>query len=207
MYESYDTVLAQAQDEYIEKRSRFIGTICPVENEKDIQDFLAKQRTLHKDANHNCYAYILKDFGRMRYSDDGEPHGTAGMPILEVLKREGIVNVMVVVTRYFGGTLLGAGGLIRAYAHSAKIALDAAKRVKMCMCTLFMLECSYQMYERVQLLLQAHDVLILDTDFGADVTFQVRIRSDKVEGLSAELSELSNGQSEIAVMGEEFAPL
>lgn len=207
MREAYDTILERASDEFTEKRSRFIGTISPVSSEDDIQAFLAEQRALYADASHNCYAYILKDSARMRYSDDGEPHGTAGSPILEVIRREGIVDVMVVVTRYFGGTLLGAGGLIRAYSHTAKLALDAAKRVTMRNCTSFMLECPYHLYERARILLDTSGALILNTDFGSDVTFQARIRSDYMTTLAEEFSELSGGQTVIESIGEEFAPV
>jgi len=147
--ESYDTVISPEMAEFTEKKSRFIGAISPVADESVARAFIDERRNIHREANHNCYAYIIRDGNTLRYSDDGEPSGTAGLPILEVLRREGLWNVAVVVTRYFGGTLLGAGGLVRAYTHGAKIAVDAAKRVTMCPCTLFMLETDYPIYERV----------------------------------------------------------
>jgi uncharacterized YigZ family protein len=207
MRQSYDTVLADAGDEFTEKRSRFIGVICPVESEDLAQARIAQVRAAHRDASHNCFAYVLKDRSVMRYSDDGEPQGTAGVPILEVIKREQILNVLIVVTRYFGGTLLGAGGLIRAYTHTAKLAIDAATRVTMCLCGQFMLECPYPLYERMALLLADYGALVLDTAFGRDVTFSARMRADRIGSFSKALSELTNGQIAPEIIGEEFAPV
>lgn len=207
MPESYDTVAARAQDEFTERRSRFIGAVAPAENEEEARAFIADRRSLHRDAGHNCYAYVLREGGVLRYSDDGEPKGTAGLPILEVVRREGLFDVAVVVTRYFGGILLGAGGLTRAYAHGAKLAVDSAKRVTMCPCSLFMLETPYPFYERVQLLLQKHGAVILDTDFGAGVTFRARMRTGAAAGFQKELAELSGGALAPMEIGEEFAPI
>ena len=121
--QSYITVKGNDQDEFVEKRSRFIGYIKHVETEKEATDFIAEIRTKHWDATHNVYAYVLRENGTMRYSDDNEPQGTAGIPVLDVLKKSEVTDVVVVVTRYFGGVLLGGGGLVRAYSHSASIAL------------------------------------------------------------------------------------
>ena len=124
---SYKTLREENSAEFIINKSRFIGYGCPCETEEEALAFLARIRQKHKDATHNCYAYIIGlNSGIMRYSDDGEPGGTAGMPIIEVMKARGVVNCAVVVTRYFGGILLGAGGLVRAYAQGSKTALDAA---------------------------------------------------------------------------------
>ena len=121
----YFVPASDASAEFIERKSRFIGTIWKVETEEEALAHIKEMNEKHRDATHNVYAYIIKENNIMRYSDNGEPQGTAGMPTLEVLRREGITNVLCVVTRYFGGILLGAGGLVRAYAHSAKIALTA----------------------------------------------------------------------------------
>jgi uncharacterized YigZ family protein len=201
----YDTIKAQAEDSFIERKSRFIGAIRPVGSESEAQAFIAERRAELSDASHNCYAYIIRDNNILRYSDDGEPQGTAGLPILEVIRREGLWNIAVVVTRYFGGILLGAGGLIRAYSHAAKLAVDAAKRVTMCPCALFMLECPYPLYERVKLLLAEHGGVTLGVDFGADITFDIRIRSESLPPFAAALTELSNGTLEPVIVGEEFA--
>ena len=115
------------ESEYVEKRSRFLGHVRLVENEEEARAFIAEMKKKYYDARHNCWCYLLKD-GPERYSDDGEPQGTAGIPMLEVFRREGVTNLVCVVTRYFGGVLLGAGGLFRAYTKSAKDALDAAGR-------------------------------------------------------------------------------
>ncbi|MFQ9448390.1 MAG: IMPACT family protein [Christensenellales bacterium] len=129
---SYKTLREENSAEFIINKSRFIGYGCPCETEEEALAFLARIRQKHKDATHNCYAYIIGlNSGIMRYSDDGEPGGTAGMPIIEVMKARGVVNCAVVVTRYFGGILLGAGGLVRAYAQGSKTALDAAGVVVM----------------------------------------------------------------------------
>ena len=123
----YKTLRLSSSDEFVINKSRFIGYACPCETEEEALAFLNEIRTKHKDATHNCYAYVIgRNAGIMRYSDDGEPGGTAGMPIMEVLKAQGVVNCCVVVTRYFGGVLLGAGGLVRAYTSSVKLGLEAA---------------------------------------------------------------------------------
>lgn len=207
MADSYDTIAALAWDEFVEKRSRFIGAISPVTDEKEAQAFVTSKKAEHHSARHSCYAYTLREGGVLRYSDDGEPQGTAGMPMLEVIRREGLWDVAVVVTRYFGGILLGAGGLVRAYTQGAKLAVDAAKRVTMCPCTIFMLECPYPLYEQVQILLEQHGTVVLDTDFGSSVTFTARIRDELVEPLQLQLTELSGGQLELLVMGHEFAAI
>ena len=121
----YITLNQRAQDEFVERKSRFIGTATPVSTQEEAIAFIDEMRSKYWDATHNVYAYILRD-GTKRYSDDGEPQGTAGVPVLDVLQKEGLTDLCVVVTRYFGGILLGAGGLVRAYSHGAKIAVDAA---------------------------------------------------------------------------------
>ena len=124
---SYRTVRQAASDEFIVNKSLFIGHAAPCETEEAALQFLRKIRDEYRDATHNCYAYVIgENAGIMRYSDDGEPGGTAGLPMMEVLKQRGVVNCCVVVTRYFGGVLLGAGGLVRAYTKGCAIALDAA---------------------------------------------------------------------------------
>lgn len=190
--DGYFTVKEPAFDEFYEKKSRFIGEIRPIADVQTFAEFIAQKKSAHWDASHNCFAYILKD-GTQRYSDDGEPQGTAGMPILEVLRREGLKDAAVVVTRYFGGTLLGAGGLTRAYARAAKLAVDAAIRVEICRCIEFLLDIPYPLYEQVRLLLQDVFADTMDTDFGAGVVVKARIRAEGMDGLSAKLTELSSG--------------
>jgi uncharacterized YigZ family protein len=186
-------VAGAASAELVEKRSRFLGEIRPVSSEEEFAAFLAEKRTLYWDASHNCYAYVLKNGGVMRYSDDGEPGGTAGMPILEVLKREGLTDAAVIVTRYFGGTLLGTGGLVRAYTASAKLAVDAATRVEICRCVDFSIRAAYPLYDRLALLLADGGAEVLDTVYEADVTIRARIRAADLYRFTAQLTELSGG--------------
>lgn len=205
--QSYLTVEAHAQAEFIEKKSRFIGSICPVDTESHAIEFIEKIRAEHFKASHNCYAYVLRQNNILRYSDDGEPQGTAGIPMLEVLKRENILDAVVVVTRYFGGTLLGAGGLVRAYSHSAKIALNAAKIITMCECTDLALEIAYPQYEQILKLIEKYPAIVLDTSFADTVTLYVRIKADSYEGLRAELTEFSAGKIETLITGELFTQI
>lgn len=207
MREAYDTVRGPAQCEFVEKRSRFIGYITPVGTAGEAADFLASIRARHHDARHNCHAFTLYDGGILRYSDDGEPQGTAGMPILEVIRREGLWNVAVVVTRYFGGILLGAGGLTRAYAHAAKLAVDAAERVSMCPCTRILLEAPYPQYERVLQLLQKHGAVVMDSVFTQSVTLDARLKTQALAGFEADLTEFSGGSIEVLERAEEFAAI
>ena len=160
------------EDEFIEKKSRFIGRAWPVETEEEALAKIQEMKKQHYDATHNCWAYIIKD-GAVRFSDDGEPGGTAGMPMLQVLQREGLYNVVCVVTRYFGGILLGAGGLVRAYTKGAKIAVDAAGKSMKRGWTVLYVPCPYPFYERVRLEVAAFGGIIRQTDFGAEVELEL----------------------------------
>ena len=205
--QSYLTIAAEAQAEFIEKKSRFIGTIKPVTTEAEALELISSLRSTHWKASHNCYAYILREGNIQRYSDDGEPQGTAGVPMLEVLKREEMTDIVVVVTRYFGGTLLGAGGLVRAYSHSAKIALDAAKIIRMCQCVEFALELPYPQYESVSRMLEPYPMQLLDTGFADNVTLYVRMREDAYPAFNEKLTEFSAGRLEPVVTGELFTSI
>ena len=166
----YRTIAQAAQDEFVEKRSRFIGYARPVQTEEEAQAFIAEMKSRHWDATHNVYAYILREGNIQRYSDDGEPQGTAGIPTLDVLQKSHVTDVAVVVTRYFGGILLGGGGLVRAYSHGASIALKAAGIITMKECSLLMLSCDYSRYGRVSSLIPECGGIIDDTDFAVDVS-------------------------------------
>ncbi len=184
-----------ASAEFIERRSRFIGHIFCTETEEQALVRLKEMREQYWDATHNVYAYIIQD-GPIRFSDDGEPGGTAGMPVLQVLQREGVSNVTCVVTRYFGGILLGAGGLVRAYAHSAKIGLDAAGRSIKRIWTKLYLPCPYSWYERIRLELAAFGGVIENTDFGADVGFDLLLPEARVQPFLDRVFDLSAGTIE-----------
>lgn len=181
-----------ADAEFIERRSRFIGHIFLTETEEDALARLKQMRETYWDATHNVYAYIIRD-GATRFSDDGEPGGTAGMPVLQVLQREGMFNVTCVVTRYFGGILLGAGGLVRAYAHSAKIALEAAGKSIKRVWTKIYLPCPYSWYERIKLEVAAFGGVVEGTDFGADVSFDLLLPEQQVQPFLARVTDLSAG--------------
>ena len=194
---SYKTPAAPAEAEFIEKKSRFIGYISPAVNEQQAIDFINKIRALHRKATHNCYAYILRNNNISRHSDDGEPSGTAGVPIYEVLKKEGLTDVCCVVTRYFGGVLLGAGGLVRAYSKGAKIAVDAAKIMDMSMAQRLSFTLDYGLYGKIGALLSAYDFRSGGEDFAADVTITGVLRQEKAEPFKEELIDLCNGRVKV----------
>ena len=203
----YRTLRQFASDEFIINKSRFIGYAAPCETEAEALAFLQSIRTKHKDATHNCYAYIIgQNAGIMRYSDDGEPGGTAGLPMMEVLKHQGVVNCCCVVTRYFGGVLLGAGGLTRAYAKSAKDALDAAGKARMRLWSAVTVDCPYPMLERLKLLAAAHGGTVEGTDFGAAVSVRILLPQENAAGFDAALTELSAGTMTARRGGERFLP-
>ena len=192
-----------ADAEFVEKRSRFIGHIFHTETEEEALACLKKMREKYWDATHNVYAYIIKD-GATRFSDDGEPGGTAGMPVLQVLQREGIFNVTCVVTRYFGGILLGAGGLVRAYAHSAKIALDAAGRSMKRVWTGVYLPCPYSWFERIKIEIAAFGGIIQKSDFGMDVEFELLLPEAQVQPFLARVFDISAGTIEGMILENEY---
>ena len=191
------------EDEFYEKKSHFIGRIWPVETEEAALEKIQQMKKQHYDATHNCWAYIIRD-GAVRYSDDGEPGGTAGMPMLQVLQREGLYNCVCVVTRYFGGILLGAGGLVRAYTKGAKIAVDAAgksmKRVWSCL----YVPCPYTFYERVKLEVAAWGGIIRDTQFGAEVELEILVPEASAEPFLAKLIDMSAANVEGMETGKEY---
>ena len=191
--------------QFIERRSRFIGHIFLTETEEEALARLKQMREQYWDATHNVYAYIIRD-GATRFSDDGEPGGTAGMPVLQVLQREELYNVTCVVTRYFGGVLLGAGGLTRAYAKSAKDALDEAGKARMRLWSAVTVDCPYPMLERLKLLAAAHGGTVEGTDFGAAVSVRILLPQENAAGFDAALTELSAGTMTARREGERFLP-
>ncbi len=190
--------------EYIEKKSRFIGAVYPCETEAEALSWIKKTCEEHREARHNVYAYIIKENNIMRYSDNGEPQGTAGMPTLEVLRREGIENVVCITTRYFGGILLGAGGLTRAYAHTAKLALDAAGIAQMREWAQFSVDIPYPLFEIVKRMLEDNGAILEDTDYGASVTVKGLIPMEEFEGLSTIVVDKTAGQIKPEKLGSKF---
>ena len=186
----YVTIAERAEDDFFERKSQFIGYISPVTTEEEALAFLAEIRAKHRDARHNCFAYILQN-GVKRASDDGEPQGTAGVPIMEVVEREGLTDVIVIVTRYFGGILLGAGGLVRAYAHAAKLAVDAAQRKVMSPAVLVEMKMDYNQYGRINNVLSKYTAIVQDTAFTDMVTMKILFIERDVEVFRAELTEMT----------------
>ena len=204
--ESYLVPFGPGEAEFVEKRSRFIGQVWPVDSEEEARRWIEETRRRHHDARHNCWCYVLRDGNVLRYSDDGEPQGTAGQPMLNVFVKEGVTNVCCVVTRYFGGILLGAGGLTRAYGGTAKLALDTAGVSRMRLWSTLAVPCSYSLYERMRLLTEQSGGVIADTDFGTDVVLSVLMPSELVERFRANVTELSAGGVEVLVEEEAFRP-
>ena len=192
-----------SETEFMEKRSRFLGRVWPVDSEEEARARIEETKKKHYDARHNCWCYLLRD-GPVRYSDDGEPQGTAGQPMLNVFQREGVVNVCCVVTRYFGGILLGAGGLVRAYTQSAKDALDAAGISVVRRWVEVLLPCSYAQFERVKLETEKFGGVIADTDYGADIALTVLLPEERAEACLAHLLDATAGTVEGMVCGERF---
>lgn len=189
--------------EFVEKRSSFLGHVRLVETEDEARAFIAEMKKKYYDARHNCWCYIIKD-GAERYSDDGEPQGTAGIPMLEVFRREGVCNVVCVVTRYFGGVLLGAGGLLRAYTRSAKDALDAAGISAVRRWLECELPCSYSAAERLKQEVGAFSGIVSDMEYGASVVIKALIPEEKGEEFKARIFDVTNGSVSVLVTGEEF---
>ena len=202
--ENYTTVRKEASDEFEEKRSIFIGHATHIECEQDALDFIKRKKKEYYDARHNVYAYVLSGAPVMRYSDDGEPGGTAGMPIIEVMKARGVTNAAVVVTRYFGGILLGAGGLLRAYTKSAKDALDAAGISVVRRWVEADVPCSYSQMEKLKAELVGCGALIGDVEYGAAVTIKILMPEEEAEEIQARIFDVSAGSVKVSVTGESF---
>ena len=202
---SYITIQRSASDEVTIQKSRFIGYANPCETEEEAQKFIQSLREKHRDAKHHCYAYIIgQNSGIMRYSDDGEPGGTAGMPMMDVLKKEGIVNCCVVVVRYFGGVLLGTGGLVRAYTQGCKIALQAAGLVRRERSVILRCRISYSLWNSVQYALQKLPVRIMDVSYAEDVVVQIAARIKDTESVILQLRNLSDGKMDCETVSEDY---
>lgn len=191
------------EDEFVEKRSRFIGHIFPVETEEEALEKIQQLKKKYYDATHNCWAYVIRD-GAMRFSDDGEPGGTAGNPMMQVLQGEQLYNVVCIVTRYFGGVLLGAGGLVRAYTKGAKIAIDAAGKSMKRVWSVLYLPCPYTYYERVKLEVAAFDGILRDTQFGAEVEMEILLAADRTQPFLDRITDMTAGTVEGMEIGQEY---
>ena len=201
---SYRTVKQRASAEFTEKKSVFIGCISPVSDEAAAKSFISEIKKCHPDATHNVFAYILEGTEIARFSDDGEPQGTAGMPVLEVLKREGLCGVAAVVTRYFGGTLLGAGGLVRAYAKAAKMAVDAAGICEFRPFTEFRLTVEYTYYEKIKKELEPRGIKLDGCDFGEKVVFDLAAETEAFDSFKDFVSDFTGASAFFEKTGERF---
>ena len=190
----YKTVEFEADDFFIEKKSKFIGYVKPVKTQAEATDFINSIKSKHWDATHNVYAYVLRENNIQRYSDDGEPSGTAGVPVLDVLLKENLVDVCVVATRYFGGTLLGAGGLVRAYSHASKIAVNAGNIITMAQCSVMKASVDYYFYERLNTLLSDFNANIIENDFADKVNVTFSLKQTLQKDLEDKLTDISNGK-------------
>ena len=190
-----------SRTEFTEKRSRFIGHVWPVDSEEQARARIEETKKQHYDARHNCWCYQIRG-GAVRYSDDGEPQGTAGQPMLNVFQREGVENVCCVVTRYFGGILLGAGGLVRAYTQSAKDALDAAGISVVRRWVAMELPCSYGQFEAMRREVAAFSGVVEQVDYGADVVLSCLLPEERAEDFAARILDVSAGTIEVLTAGE-----
>lgn len=204
----YKTVYEYGEAEIIINKSKFIGYAMPIETEEEALEFIEKIKTKHRDATHNVYAYVLgKDSNTQRFSDDGEPSGTAGIPALEVIKKEDLRNVVVVVTRYFGGVKLGGGGLIRAYTKGAKIGLEAGSIIDMVLHQKIKIRMDYTLYGKVENYLINEEYIVDETIFDDAVNTFVYIEDHKVEEFYTIIADLTNGNGILENLEEEYIPI
>ena len=194
----------ESQREFVEKRSRFIGHVWRVASEEEARARIEETKKRHYDARHNCWCYRLREGGVERYSDDGEPQGTAGQPMLNVFQREGVENVACVVTRYFGGVLLGAGGLVRAYTQSAKDALDGAGISVVRRWAALEIPCTYGQFESMRREVLSFGGVMENVDYGADVVLSALLPGERAAEFSAHILDLSAGTVEALESGEVF---
>lgn len=202
---NYKTVGSTASCSFVEKRSEFIGHICHAESSGEAVDFINKIRGEHRKAKHNVYAYVLRHDNISRYSDDGEPQGTAGVPVLDVILKNGLTDVCCVVTRYFGGILLGGGGLVRAYSHSASLAIETADVMDMFSCAALRLTMNYDIYGKVSYVLPEFEVKQTDSSFEDNVSLTLNVKDEMYDPLCKKLTDITNGKIEIEKIGEMFA--
>lgn len=208
MRDSYKTIFSYGEDEIIINKSRFIGYSNPISSEEEALEFIEKIKTKHRDATHNVYAYVFGENSNIqRFSDDGEPSGTAGIPVLEVIKKEDLRNVVVVVTRYFGGVKLGAGGLIRAYTKGAKIGLDAGVIVDMVLHRKLKLEIDYTLHGKVENYLLSNGTIIDNVTYAEGVSFYVYVKSQEIENFKESIINVTNANVLIEELDENYIPI
>ncbi len=199
---SYKTVWGHAESLITEKKSKFISNVFPVDTEEEALEQLAFIKKKYSDATHNVYAYVIDENNIFRYSDDGEPSGTAGMPVLDTIRKEGLVDVLVVVTRYFGGTLLGTGGLVHAYSLSAKQGLNDAGIITRMLCNVVEVKTDYNLSGKVQYKIASENYILEDTVYDNEVTFKICCKIADTEKLIAEITDITNGRAKCSISPE-----
>ncbi len=199
---NYKTIDSPVSCSFIEKRSEFIGHLCPVKTNEQAVDFINKIKSEHRKAKHNVYAYILRNNNIIRYSDDGEPQGTAGIPVLDVLQKQGLTDVCCVVTRYFGGILLGGGGLVRAYSHSASLAVSQSRIMNMFSCYSVKLTMDYDLYGKVSYVLPEFEIKQTGSDFGNKVILNLNVKDELYDSFIKKLTDITNGKIVIEKLEE-----
>ena len=205
--DTYKTILYNSSYELTEKRSKFIANIKPIASENEAANFINEIKSNHWDARHNVYAYLIKEQNISRYSDDGEPQGTAGLPMLEVIKKQELTNIVAVVTRYFGGILLGTGGLVRAYSTACKNAIERADVITMYPCYKACIKCDYNLYGKISTLILNNSGKIIDSKFLDSVAITFYIKKDTLALLKKELLEISAGMIIPNIICEEYFAL
>lgn len=199
---NYKTIDTPVSCSFIEKRSEFIGHLCPVKTNEQAVDFINKIKSEHRKAKHNVYAYILRNNNIIRYSDDGEPQGTAGVPVLDVLQKQGLTDICCVVTRYFGGILLGGGGLVRAYSHSASLAVSQSRIMNMFSCFSVKLTMDYDLYGKVCYVLPEFEIKQTGSDFGNKVILNLNVKDKLYDSFLKKLTDITNGKIVIEKLEE-----
>ncbi|MBT3319581.1 MAG: YigZ family protein [Clostridia bacterium] len=194
------TIVGEVETTTVIKKSRFIGFACAVNDEAHAQEIISARKKQHYDASHNCFAFVLEN-GVMRYSDDGEPQGTAGLPMLDVIRKKGLTDVLVVSTRYFGGTLLGAGGLVRAYTGSAASALDVAQKIEVITCNVFKTTFSYTDWSKAQKRLEERGFMVGNLDFSDTVQASLSAMPGSESELEKLVTSVSLGKSTLSPQG------
>ena len=204
---SYYTVENEKNVEYEIKRSRFIGYVKPVKTKEEAEGFIAFIKQKHFDARHNVFAYKLREGNYKRYSDDGEPQGTAGVPVLDVIEKNNLTDVCIVVTRYFGGILLGGGGLVRAYSHTASLSVEAAGRIEMSLCVGFSLKCDYSFYGKLVSVMDECGAIIENSEFLDDVIIEGYVPENSFSALNSKVVETSAGAYSLTEKDKLFAKI
>ena len=208
MAAEYLTISETGKGEYEEKKSRFLGEAVHVETEEEAAAYVAGIRRQYYDARHHCYAWVMGEGSeRKKSADDGEPSGTAGQPILKVIEGSGCTNVLVIVTRYFGGTLLGTGGLVRAYTQAARASLENARTVRMCLCRILAVTVEYGALDKLLYELRRDGIEMGETEYGAKVTLHLTVEEARADALQAKISALTSGSAGIEIEEEGFFPL